>query len=100
MKITNVSNLTKESIADLYFQSLGNTETRKKHNMALLSEARGAPTRIAPSVHDLEIDFTCWYGGLESLASAIDPGVDLPALEEMVGYISQNFERARTAVAA
>jgi hypothetical protein len=96
--LTNVSDLTKESIADLYFLSLGNIETRKMHTG--LSGKRDGPTPIPPSVHDLELDFKCWYSGLTSLANAIDAGVDLPPPGNMVGYIAQNFERAKTAIAA
>ena len=101
-KITNVSNLTKESIADLYFLSLGTPQTRKLHNMTLLAESRGNPTRISPSVHETETDFTCWYGGLQALAQALDPGVEIPVLKEMVSYITQgqNFDKVKTAVAA
>jgi hypothetical protein len=98
--LTNVSNLTKESIAELYFLSLGEPQTRKLHNMALLTESRGGLARIPPSVHDTEIDFTCWYGGVTSVAQGIDPGVDLPPLKEMVGFITNNFEKVKTAIAA
>lgn len=98
--LTNVSNLTKESIADLYFQSLGEPQTRKLHNMALLTESRGGLARIPPSVHDTEIDFTCWYGGLLALAQAIDPGMEVTPLKEMLTFITNNFEKVKTAVAA
>jgi hypothetical protein len=97
-QITNVSELTKEGIGDLYFQSLGNIETRKMH--AGLVTARSGPTPVAPVIHDVELDFKCWYAGLLSLARAIDTGVDLPPTQEMVGFIVQNFERAKTAIAA
>src|SRR3982074_3812428 len=100
MQITNVSNLTRESIAELYFQSLGEPQTRKLHNMTLLSESRGGLARVPPSIHDTEIDFTCWYGGVTSVAEAIDPGVDLPPLKETVTFITNNFEKVKTAVAA
>jgi hypothetical protein len=96
--LTNISELTKEEIGDLYFQSLGNAESRKLHMG--LANARSGPTPVAPSVHEFEIDFKCWYAGLLSLAHAIDPGVNLPPTQIMVGYIAQNFDRAKTAVAA
>lgn len=94
----NLSELTKEVIGDLYFQSLGNPESRKMH--IRLNEARSGPTQITPSVHDAEIDFKCWYSGLLSLANAIDPGLDLPPAQNMVGYIAQNFDRVKTSIAA
>jgi hypothetical protein len=96
--LTNISELTKEEIGDLYFLSLGTSESRKMH-MGLVG-ARSGPTPVAPSVHDLEIDFKCWYSGLISLAHAIDPGVNLPPTQNMVGYIAQNFDKAKTALAA
>jgi hypothetical protein len=96
--LTNVSELTKETIADLYFLSLGNIEQRKMHTG--LAGKRDGPALIPPSVHDLELDFKCWYSGLSSLAHGIDPGVDLPPTQAMVGYITSNFERAKTAIAA
>jgi hypothetical protein len=96
--ITNVSELTKEGIGDLYFKSLGNIETRKMHSG--LATARSGPTPVAPVIHDVELDFKCWYSGLLSLARAIDPGVELVPAQEMTGFIVQNFERAKTAIAA
>src|SRR6202051_3494056 len=92
-KLTTPSELTKEGIADLYFLSIGNIESRKMHTG--LSGKRDGPTLVAPSIHDVELDFKCWYSGLLSLANAMDPGVDLPPPLEMNGYIVQNFERAK-----
>ena len=96
--LTNVSELTKEGIGDLYFLSLSNIETRKMH-VGLMGKREG-PTPVGPSVHDLKPDCTCWYSGLISLAHALDPGVILPPAEEVVSYLVQNFERAKTAIAA
>jgi hypothetical protein len=96
--LTNVSELTKEAIGDLYFQSLGNIQTRKMH--VRLQENRGGPTPVAPSVHDIELDVPSWYAGILSIASGLDPGVDLPPVKEVVGYITANFERAKAAIAA
>jgi hypothetical protein len=96
--LTNISELTKEEIGDLYLLSLGNIETRKMHTG--LATARSGPTPVPPSVHEFELDFKCWYAGLLSLANAIDPGVNLPPTQTMVGYIAQNFDRAKTAIAA
>jgi len=96
--LTNVSELTKEGIGDLYFLSLGNMESRKMHTG--LSGKRDGPTPIPPSVHEFELDFKCWYSGLTSLAHAIDPGVALPPTQVMIGYIVQNLDRAKTAIAA
>ena len=96
--VNDVSQLTKEAIGDLYFRSLGNNETRTMHNPLLVS--KGGPQGRSPTPGDLTLDFTCWYGGVISCANVIDPGVALPALKEMVGYINQNFERAKTAIAA
>jgi hypothetical protein len=95
---TNMSELTKEVIGELYIVSIGNPETRKMHTR--LAEARSGPTPVAPSVHDAELDFKCWYSGLQSLAHAIDPGVDLPPTQNMVGFITQNFERVKSSIAA
>jgi hypothetical protein len=96
--ISNLSELGKEDIGDLYFLSLGNREMRKNHIRLVEATARPGPQN--PSVHDLELDFTSWYGGVQSLAAGIEPGVALPGLKECVGYITQNFERAKTAIAA
>ena len=96
--INSVGDLTKEEIGSLYFLSIGNKETRKMH--AGLLGARSGPTPVAPSTHDMEIDFTCWYGGILSLANALDPGVSLPPTQVMLGYITQNFEKVTTAIAA
>jgi hypothetical protein len=100
VKNLNVSELTKEVIGGLYLESLANTKTRVTHvslKPRLLDA--NAPMPI-PSVHDISMDFTSWFGGLLSLANAIDPGCELPPIKELIGYVTQNFERAKAAVAA
>jgi hypothetical protein len=97
--ITNVSELTKEIIADLYFRSLGNPDSRR-NNHAGLTGARTGPSAVAPSVHDIEMDFGCWYGGLLSLAYALDDDSKLPKTTEMTSYISPQFDRVKSAIAA
>ena len=96
--ITNVSELTKDEIANLYFRSLGNTEMRKSHLSLWPPGVNRVP--MSPSTQDVEIDFTCWYGGLLSLAYGIDPGVVLPTMKEMCQFIGPQFDRAKTAIAA
>jgi hypothetical protein len=96
--LTNVAELTKEEIGDLYFLSLGKSESRKLHMG--LANSRSGPTPVAPSVHEFELDFKCWYCGILDLVAAIDPGARLPPAQIMVGYIVQNFERAKTAIVA
>lgn len=106
--LINVSSITRGEIADLYFVSLGNAESRKNH--ILLSKPRPAPTPapsqgttatgFIPTVQDLEADFTCWYGGLKSIAEAVDPGVELPATKDMIGLITPQWERAKQELAA
>jgi hypothetical protein len=95
--VTNVSNLTKETIADLYFASLKTPEMRESHSLIYPGGANRVPS---PSTHDVGLDFKGWYGGLQSLAQSIDPGCALPGLKEMAGYINQNFDRAKDAIAA
>jgi len=99
-KLTNVSELTNETIVDLYFRSLGNTEERKNH--VLLTPAHGISGASPPttSVQDVEKDFTCWYGGVITLARTLDPGVELPPTKNMIALITSQFERAKKAIAA
>ena len=96
---TNVSELTKQGIADLYFQSVGNIDTRKSH---ILLQPPGITSATSPpSAHDLEMDFTCWYGGVLALAHTIDAGVELPRTKEMCQFIApQGLERVKGAIAA
>ena len=97
--LNDLSELRQDGIADLYFLSLGNSKTRGSHVLLKpkITEAAPAP---APSIHDVELDFTAWYGGLLSLANGLDPGIDLPSPREMVGVITKGFERAKAAIAA
>lgn len=96
--LTSVSALTKQGIADLYFGSLGNIDTRKNH--VLLQPPGIAATASPPNAHDLEMDFTAWYGGVLALAHTIDSGVELPRTKEMCQFIAPQFERAKGAIAA
>lgn len=101
MRILNeVSELTKDGIADLYFQSLGNIRTRGTHVLLKPKISEAAVPTPPPSVHDLEIDFTSWYGGVLSLAHGMNPGIELPSTREMALHITENFERAKAAIAA
>lgn len=97
--LQQVSSLTKQGIADLYFGSVGNIDTRKNH--VLLQPTGIASTASPPNAHDLENDFTGWYGGVLSLAHAIDPGVEMPRTKEMCQFIApQGLERVKGAIAA
>ena len=98
--LTDLSELTKEKIADLYFASLGNSDTRKNHVLLLPKIAEANVTAPIPSVHDIEMDFRAWYGGFLSLGRAFDPGTVLVPTNQMVGYIGQNFDKAKQAIAA
>jgi hypothetical protein len=100
--VTNVSELTKELIAEMYFNSLGNREMRPSHVPLIEASGGGGPGRAWTKPPDdvINRDFAGWYGGLTSLAHGIDPGVALPTLKECAGYVTQNFERAKTAIAA
>lgn len=96
--VNNVSELTRESIADLYFKSLESKDMRPIHAPLIEATAGG---RSPTPPNDLVLrDFTGWYGGMLSLAQAIDPGVALPGLKECGTYITQNFERVKSAIAA
>jgi hypothetical protein len=104
---TKVSELTKEKIAEQYFESLENPRTRNHH--VLLGFGKGGgdtnpkQTHIPPhdpSPNDVRADFTCWYGGCIALAQMIDPGTNLPSTETMVEYVAKNFDRAKAAIAA
>jgi hypothetical protein len=97
-KERNVSELTKEGIADLYFRSLGSTNTRRMHTQLYRSGSAPVPTQL-----DIEHDFTSWYGGMIALAQTIDPGVELPAVKEMCAFVATNatnFDRAKSLIAA
>ncbi len=97
--ISNVSELNKEFIGEMYIRSLSNPETRKLHPG--LSGKRDGPSQVGLSVHELAIDFTGWYSGVFSTAHALDTRVDLPPVAEMVTYITQQkFEPAKNAIAA
>jgi hypothetical protein len=98
--LTDLADLTKDMIVDLYFQSLQNTEWRKSHVLLTPKIAQANVTAPIPSVHDIEMDFTAWYGGLTSLARAFDPGTSLYPVNQMFTLISQNFERVKQAIAA
>ncbi len=97
--LNNVSELTKEWLADFYFESLENRETKKLIHPSLFRS--GGPTPVTPSVHEAAMDVATWYGGVRSICLGLDPGVDLPPIKEMIEYITQNkFERVKTAIAA
>jgi len=98
--LTDLSELTKDVIADLYFRSLGNIETRKNHVLLLPKIAEANLKAPPPSVHDIEKDFTAWYGGVLSLTRELDPDTHLPPTNQMVAFIGQNFDRAKQAIAA
>lgn len=113
--INNISQLTKQGIADLYFLSLGNTDTRKNHvlltGVAVVSPVPGHPepmppahvpptTPPVPKEIDLELDFTAWYGGVLSLAHIIDAGVQLPSVKTMCQFITPQLGRAQAEIAA
>jgi len=101
--MTNLTELTKDKIGNLYFLSVENRETKGKFHF--LGETRsgnisGPAGGRSPTPPEIEADVACWYGGMSSLAHALDPGVTLPPLKEIIGYINQNFERVKTAAAA
>jgi hypothetical protein len=94
--ISNVSELNKETIGEMYIRSLSNPETRKLHPGLKRDGPQGSL-----STPELERDFTGWYGGLFSLCHALDPGVDLPPAPEMVQYITQQkIKPVKQAIAA
>jgi hypothetical protein len=98
--ITEVGQLaSKEMIAELYFKSLGNIETRKSH-LALVPALVSGGSPPAPTASDMQKDFTAWYGGLTSLAQAIDPAVALPDIRDMNGLINSQLDRGKKALAA
>jgi hypothetical protein len=103
-KLPSVSELTKEMIGDLYFRSLSNFEARKNHVSLAPKLIEGASppssTTTAVSPHEIEQDFTAWYGGVISLAHAMDPGVELPRTKEMIALITPQSDRAKKAMAA
>jgi hypothetical protein len=86
-----VGELTREEIADLFFKSLGNLETRKTHVM--LSTATNTREEIGN-------DFKSWYGGVVSIVRAIEPDAALPGVADMVNFVTQNPDRVRAAIAA
>jgi hypothetical protein len=96
---TNVSQLTKDAIADLYFQSLGAAGTKKNHS-GLQPTSRSGTLKTPWGAAELGEDFGCWYDGFLGCAKVADPGADLPPMAEMGNYITHNFERAKAAIAA
>jgi hypothetical protein len=97
---TSLQNLTQDVVAELYFGSLGNVKTRISHVLLKPKIGEAAVPTPVPSGHDVEIDFTSWYGGLCALAHGLDPGIDLPSLREMLEVIGRGLERAKSAIAA
>jgi hypothetical protein len=93
--LNNLSELTKEGIGDLYSWVLVNPEM-KECRVGL--NPIGAVLAPVPSAHDIEQNFRSWYRGVLSFSQMIDPGVELPTTEEMVGFISQKFDQARAAI--
>ena len=92
--------ITKEGIASLYMQSLGKNSTRKTH---VLLKPPTSPPNVpwpAPSIHDLELDFASWYGGVIALVTGIDPDLALSSTQEMTEYVAKHFDRAKAAIAA
>src|SRR5258708_6621756 len=93
----DLKQLTKEEIGELYFQSLGNHATRKNHVLLI---GGGNPTTTPPQSKAIENDCMTWYAGVVAFGKWVDPGTELPPTQEVVAYISKNFERARSAIAA
>ena len=98
--LNDLTNLSKEEIANCYFDSLGNKTTRQTHTLLAPKIAMASSNPTPPSIHDIELDFTSWYGGFIGLGKAIDAGVELPPVPEMCRFVTQNFERAKQAIAA
>ena len=94
--------MTKQGIADLYQQSLGSQKTRINHLLLGQPQTINNPNVKwpIPSVHDVERDFTSWYGGVCALGKGIDPSVSPPGVTEMVKYIATQFEQVKDAIAA
>lgn len=97
-----VSELTKEKIGDLYFDSLKNNLTRSNHILLGLDGSKATPgvPNVKPAPNDVRADFTAWYGGFITLAQMIDPGAALPPTHTMIEFVNHNFERAKEAIAA
>src|ERR1700736_5343343 len=93
--VTDLAKLTKEEIGEIYFRSLQNTHTRKNHVQLV-----GVNNSNPATPKTIEGDCTPWYAGFVGLGTWFEPNVELPSMPEVVAYISKNFERARTAIAA
>jgi hypothetical protein len=93
VKPIDVSTITVEDIGEGYFRSLGNVQTRKHHVLL------GGATPALP-LQVIQNDFSTWYAGFCALARMLNAGVNLPPTTEMFGYIAENFDRARAAIAA
>jgi len=89
-KITNVGSLTKDQIAGLYFNDLRGESTKKNHPPTVAGAAH-------PTIAEIGLAFKAWYAGFCALANWLDPGVELPSAQEMVGLIGGQFERATKA---
>jgi hypothetical protein len=98
--LTDLSDLTKEMIVDLYFRSLQNSAWRKNHVLLTPKTPQADVITPIPSVHDIEMDFTAWYGGVLSLGHALEPETTLPTTNQMLPLIGQNFDRVKQAIAA
>ncbi len=95
----SLTEVGREDIANAYFHSLGTPETRKNHTLLApkIAIAGGGPPL---SVHDVEMDFTSWYGGFRGLAWLIGESVELPAIQEMCKFVTQDPQRYKQALAA
>jgi hypothetical protein len=94
--IDKVKNLRVEHLGELYFRSLGNATTKQNHiELASLS-----PRGTMPTAELIERDVRSWYSGVHSIATDIDPNVTIPDVDDVVEWITTNFEKSRGAIAA
>lgn len=90
--LTNISEQTTKSMADDFFTSLKNPTTRGLHLLGTESTEHVPPIpKIAPQKHEVAKDVKGWYAGCVTYANLIDPGVELPPVNEVIDLIWMQY---------
>jgi hypothetical protein len=93
-RIHSFSNLDKEAVAEQYFRSVRNPDTRRNHTFSMI-ESGTKKLAQPPEAVEIERDFRAWYAGFASCVRVVDPqsATRLPDTRSMVDYITSNFEK-------
>ena len=95
--VTTLAQLTKDTIRECYLHSVADPQLKRTHIGLNPGGMTPAPT---PTPHQIEQDFSSWYGGMLSAARLLDPNSNLPPVKEMCIFITQNTQPVKDAVAA